>query len=375
MSERKARKVEAKVKDHVSRRMQQLVEENHRLRHYVTEVLQRLRENESLFARLFEVESEVLAASDPESMCFSLLRGLRAGFDLDMVRFWLDRSSFMGDRQMPALSERDLVWVDQGEIQRLGLDKRRVWLLALGQDKGFDWLHGSDAGLGSLALLLLGDTANPFGVLGLGSLDGDRFAPDQATDFLQHTAQVVGLCLENAVARERLARLAITDKLTGSHNQRFLQPHSHQPLAQWFGKDMPVACLYMDVDHLQSLNDKAGRDAGDAALTAVSSTLRQLIRIWDPMIRLHGDEFAVLMPGCSRIKAEESAKRILEECNSIRVEGEALSVSIGMAYCDVAGKERVKDLIGRADRAMYVAKALGGGRLEVAEESGKGSCA
>jgi len=352
------------IEDHAARRMPQLAEENRQLRHYVTEVMTRLRENERLFSRLFELETAVLQSTDPEDMCFSLLRNLRARFDLDMVRFWFERSSFIGSCRMEAVSERDLVWLEEDEIAKMGLPGRHVWLMRLSPEKGFSWLSPADHHLGSMALLVLGDISHPFGILGLGSIDPERFQPGHGTDFLQHLAQVVGLSLENVVSRERLARLAMTDKLTGVRNRRFLQPHSNQPLSQWFGKDVGVACLYIDVDGLAAVNAASGRETGDEILTAVSHQTYRLVRMQDPLIRMEDDEFALLLPGCWPDKARHIAEQLIGICNSIEAGDGHVSISIGLAYSAPEEDLRVKDLIARADQAMYVAKALGGGRFE-----------
>jgi diguanylate cyclase (GGDEF)-like protein len=357
------------VKDHAARRIPQLAEENRQLRQYVAEVMERLRENERLFARLFDLESKVLASSDPEDLCFSLLRGLRSNFDLDMVRFWFSRSSFMGGRQMDGVSERDLVWLEEGEIERMGLHQKPVWLMQLTGEKGFDWLEGRDHHLASIALLVLGDLQHPFGVLGLGSVDGERFQPGKSADFLQHLAQVIGMSLENAVSRERLARLAITDSLTGSHNRRFLQPHSHQPLSKWFGEGVGVCCLYVDIDDFKSLNDRFGNEAGDEVLNRLATTIAGVGRSQDPLIRLGGDEFALLLPGCPLDQAQNIAAKLVESCHAIETNGQCISVSVGLASASAAEDRRVKDLISDADQAMYVAKALGGGRVEQASQT------
>jgi diguanylate cyclase (GGDEF)-like protein len=363
----------SKVKDLSARRFQQLADENRELRHYVAEVMKRLRQNEQLFSHLFELESQVLKSTDPEDLCFTLLRGLRSGFDLDFVRFWLDRSSFMGGRKLDALSERDLIWVESGEIRQMGLSRKRAWLMRLSADKSFDWLETQDEHLGSLALLTLGDLDNPFGVLGVGSLDRDRFSPDQGTDFLQHLAQVVGLTMEHAVVRERLARLSITDSLTGSHNRRFLQPHSHQPLSQWFGKNSNVGCLYADMDNFKIISDYLGQEQADQLLASVCKSMRQFIRAHDPLIRMDGGEFVLLLPDCSLNQAQEIAGRIVAAVADIEVEGdESVSLSMGVAFSLAKQDMAVKQLIAQADQAMYVAKALGGNRYEMAElaESG-----
>jgi len=356
----------AGVKDHSARRVHQLAEENRQLRQYVAEVMERLRENEHLFGRLFDLESKVLASSDPEDLCFALLRGLRSNFELDMVRFWFSRASFIGGRQMDGVSERDLVWLEKGEIERMGLHQKHVWLMQLSDKKGFDWLEGRDHHLASMALLVLGDLQHPFGVLGLGSVDGERFQPGKSADFLQHLAQVVGLSLENAVSRERLARLAITDSLTGSHNRRFLQPHSHQPLSKWFGEGVDVCCLYVDVDDFKSLNERFGQEAGDDVLSQLASTIGSIARAQDPLIRMGGDEFALLLPGCPLDKAQDIATKLVGACNAIQTHDQCIGVSVGLAAAGSGEDRRVKDLIGEADQAMYVAKALGGGRFELA---------
>jgi len=358
-----------KVQDLSGRRLQKMADENRELKAYVAEVMHRLRQNEKLFGRMFELESQVLKAADPEDLCFTLLRGLRSGFDLDLVRFWLDRSSFMGGHKLDGLSDRDLVWVEEDEISGMGFARKPVWLMQLSSEHPFVWLQPQDSHLGSMALLTLGKQDQPFGVLGLGSVDRDRFAPDQGSDFLQHLAQVIGLTMEHAVIQERLARLSVTDTVTGSRNRRFLQPHSHQPLSQWFGPQMAVACLYIDIDHFRSYGDELGEAAADQVLADVCTAVRGFVRSTDPLIRMEGDEFALFMPGISETKAVDTAERIIASIRDTSAQSERLiTVSIGLAY---SGQERdltVKALISRADQAMYVAKALGGNRCEASDD-------
>lgn len=372
MSDKDSKKpsnVKDEVKNLSDRRMQQMADENSELKQYVADVMKRLRENELLFAKLFELESKVLAATDAEDLCFTLLRGLRSGFSLDMVRFWIDRSSFMGNCKFEGLSERDLVWIEKGELANMGLVGRHVCLMPLSREKGFVWLEKQDEHLASMALLVLGNPEKPFGVLGMGSVDGERFSPEQSVDFLQHLAQVIGLSLENAVARERIARHAITDSLTGTHNRRFLQPHSHQPLSQWFGKDTAVACLYFDIDDFRAMNERHGAEAGDDLLTAIAGTARSHVRSHDPLIRMGGDEFVLLLPGCDRQKAAEIAGRIVEGCAAVEINGERASVSMGVSLSLATQDISVKELVTQADQAMYVAKALSGSRYEFAEDT------
>ncbi|MDQ6967260.1 MAG: DUF484 family protein [Mariprofundaceae bacterium] len=356
--------------DFTVRRTQKLLDENRDLKQYVAEMMGRLQENDVLFSKLFELESLVLAATDSEDLCFTLLRSLRSSFDLDMVRLWFDRSSFMGQCHLSGLSEQDLVWVEKGEIEQIGLASRHVWLLRLDNDRNFPWLETRDSHLSSLALLVLGDLSRPFGVLGLGSLDGGRFAPDQSDDFLQHLTQIVGLTLENAIVRERLARLSVTDSLTGAHNRRFFQPHSHQPLSQWFGRDTQVVCIYFDIDDFKAVTDRLGSTASDELLMHVSQVVNQCVREQDVMIRMGEQAFTVFLQGCAMDKGEEIANRMVKECAAIDIYDERIGISVGLAFSPADVDKVVKVLVSEADQAMYVAKALGGSRVEVAPLDG-----
>jgi len=355
-----------KTLDFSERRFQALAKENAQLREYVSTMMVRLRENDQLFSKLFALEASVLSAGDPEDMCFTLLRELRSQFSLDMVRFWFDKEGIVGQTTMHALSENDLVWLEADEIQNMGLARRDVWLLQM--DKGnFPWLQKRDEKLGSLALLRLGSKEKSFGIIGLGSLDKDRFNPEQSVDFLAHLAQVISLSLEHAITHARLARLAITDALTGTQNRRFLQPYSHQPLSSWFGKGVPVAALFFDMDDFKGVNDRCGHAAGDDVLTSLCNIVRNHVRAQDPFIRMGGDEFTLLLPSCLEEKAMLIANKILRDARKISCQDEHLSLSIGLAYSASEQDLTLTQLIEKADKAMYVSKALGGNRIESAQ--------
>jgi diguanylate cyclase (GGDEF)-like protein len=268
---------------------------------------------------------------------------------------------------MTALSDNDLIWVEKGEISAMGFHRRDVWLLQLEKD-GFPWLQERDENIQSFALLRLGSKEKPFGVIGLGSDDQDRFHPSQSTDFLAHLAQVLSLSLEHAISHQRLARLAITDALTGTQNRRFLQPYSHQPLSSWFGKGVPVASLFFDMDDFKGINDRLGHAAGDEALQAVADIIRKHVRAQDPLIRMGGDEFVLLLPSCQEEKAMVIAQNVHQDMQNFVCKDEPVSMSIGLAYSDKDEDLTLTQLIKKADKAMYVAKALGGNRIEAAPE-------
>jgi len=347
-------------------RLKKLEHENAELKAYVATVMQRLDDNEALFAKLFDLEAQVLMSTDAEALCFTLLRTLRKNFELDMVRLWFERSSFIEQCRLSAISERDLAWVEKGEIVDMGLTNKKVWLLRIQKTSDFPWLKLSDEGLASMALLVLGRGQRAFGVLALGSYDEARFQPKQSTDFLQHLGQVLSLTLENAFTREQLAMLSVTDSLTGMHNRRFFQPHSHQHVSQWFGKRVCVACIYFDVDGFKQINDGLGHAVGDDILMKVSQEARACIRSQDTLIRMGGDEFVVFLPACLCEKAVEIAWRMVEGCKALSNKDYKLGISVGVSFSLQEEDKVVKALVKEADQAMYVAKALGGNCVELA---------
>lgn len=337
--------------DFEARRLHEMASSHRELKDYVNYITQHLQANEDLFARLFALEAMLLEANDPEDVCLALLRGLRSDFELDMVRLWFDRDSFIGQHSFHGLSSQDLVWVEKNEITDVGLAHQAVWLVQLAKGEGFVWLEKQDAKLKSMALILLGPINQPYGVIGLGSQDESRFDPEQGTEFLQHLAQVCGLMLENTVSRERLSRMMVKDRSSGAHNQRFFQPYSHQALSQWFGRDIPVACFCIAVDE----NKQA---SCDETLQAISRAITTLLRHQDMLIRNGDEDFIVFLPGMRPMQDVDAAEAIMDVCLAL---GVSLSIGVALSSCDE--DPLIVHLLERAEKAMQ--RAIQAGRQRV----------
>ncbi|MDQ6975233.1 MAG: DUF484 family protein [Mariprofundaceae bacterium] len=333
------------------RRLHTMASSHRELKDYVDYITQHLEENERLFARLFALEARLLKANDPEDVCLALLRGLRADFELDMVRLWFDRASFISQYSFHGLSPEDLVWVEKNEISEVGLSHQAVWLVQLGKGERFVWLEKQDAKLKSMALILLGPIERPYGVIGLGSLNDTRFDPEQGTDFLQHLAQVCSLMLENTVSRERLSRLMVKDRNSGAHKQRFFQPYSHQPLSQWFGRNIPVACFCIAVD-------ERGGSCGNDTRQAIAQSITSLIRHQDLLICKGKEDFIVFLAGLRPMQDVDTAEAMMDACLTLHV---SLSIGASLSSCDE--DPLIVDLLARAEKAMQQAIKAGGARV------------
>ena len=124
----------------------------------------------------------------------------------------------------------------------------------------------------------------------------------------------------------------------------------------------PVSLVMLDVDHFKRVNDTYGHAAGDASLILLVKCCRALLRDTDLVGRLGGEEFALLLPDSTDEDAFLVAERVRLNLADLEIaaEGSAFgfTVSMGVACCK-PGDTSIEQTIGRADRALYRAKAEG----------------
>lgn len=186
---------------------------------------------------------------------------------------------------------------------------------------------------------------------------------------LAPVASALGFALMVATRlQDELAEAANTDPLTGLANRRRVEalarPWIDDPHA-------PLCALMIDVDHFKRVNDRFGHDAGDEALVWLGSHLRVQARATDLVGRLGGEEFVMLLPGTTAAEAAVLAERLRATVAampmSFATHGEwPLTISIGVAS-RTPGDTDVRDLLRRADDAMYEAKRGGRNRVVVAD--------
>src|SRR5207247_5714251 len=94
--------------------------------------------------------------------------------------------------------------------------------------------------------------------------------------------------------------VARTDPLTGLLNRRSFKEHLRREWAQAVRHDHPLACVMMDVDQFQSLNDRYGHAVGDQVLTALASVMTEEVRPGDVLCRYGMDVLGLLWPRAAR---------------------------------------------------------------------------
>lgn len=168
------------------------------------------------------------------------------------------------------------------------------------------------------------------------------------------------------ITRE-MAYQAAHDQLTGLFNRRKFEQVLGELLLHQDGAGYSHAVLYMDLDQFKVVNDTCGHHAGDELLRQLSVLLRSQLRTSDTLARLGGDEFGLILHGCSMIKAEEVARKILAMINefSFSWEGRAFTIGISIGIVGLAGHTSLAEVLMAADQACYAAKHLGRNRIQI----------
>ena len=194
----------------------------------------------------------------------------------------------------------------------------------------------------------------------VGTLNVARMGAEEAHfsqnefELVQLFAGQASLALENAEAHGAITVRAEHDALTGLRNHGSFQRELGQAVATAEGA--PFALLMLDLDSFKGFNDTCGHPAGDALLAAIADAMRGATRAGDALYRYGGDEFAVLLPGATRVEAFEVVERIRRGVADVpSPTGPRVTISAGVAcYPDDGGTK--DELVAAADESLYLAK-------------------
>jgi diguanylate cyclase (GGDEF)-like protein len=157
--------------------------------------------------------------------------------------------------------------------------------------------------------------------------------------------------------RAKLAAQASTDPLTGLANHRILHERLAAEVARALRHGRALSVAVLDIDRFKQINDLGGHDCGDEALAHVARCLTSLAREEDTLGRIGGDEFAWLLPDCTReqaLVAVERARTLI--ATSVP---HALPMTVSAGVCDTSETEDASELLALADGALYWSKAHG----------------
>ncbi len=159
-----------------------------------------------------------------------------------------------------------------------------------------------------------------------------------------------------------LQELAEADPLTGRLNRRGFEQVAQDILVSHRQTRQPAALVLVDIDNFKDINDRHGHGSGDAVLVALAEACNGTFRASDPVGRIGGDEFAVLLDGADTEDGLAVIAKFQERIRTARVQGQDgplhFSVSCGLASL---GPETggLQEWFCQADAALYEAKDAG----------------
>jgi diguanylate cyclase (GGDEF)-like protein len=172
---------------------------------------------------------------------------------------------------------------------------------------------------------------------------------------------------------EKLQQLAHTDESTGLFNKRRLFEQLEMEIARARRYGEIFSCLMLDLDDFKQVNDTHGHQAGDAVLCQIGTLLRRTLRVTDFVARYGGEEFTVILPRTNSAGAYRVAENL---CSTFMSHEFALpsatvhiTVSIGIACCTTFERLDARQIILRADNALYRAKRMGKNQACFADET------
>ena len=167
----------------------------------------------------------------------------------------------------------------------------------------------------------------------------------------------------------KLKEMLTTDHLTGASNRAYFFESAEKQRLRCSLQGQPLALIAIDIDHFKQVNDQYGHPTGDAALKAVATACKALLRNDDVFARLGGEEFVVLLPSTDLEAAVRLAERLRVSISEIPLQAFDATLTITASFgCSVMTDQSttLTDLLTAADALLYVAKRSGRNRVEPA---------
>lgn len=165
----------------------------------------------------------------------------------------------------------------------------------------------------------------------------------------------------------KLYESSTRDALTGAYNRLHFEERLRSEVAYSIRHRAPCSLLIIDLDHFKRVNDTHGHPAGDLVLKRASEACMRALRQEDVFARFGGEEFGVVLRGIELKGASRLGERLRQAVASevIEHEGKVIKVTLSagaasLACCNVPSSE---ELIGTADRRLYLAKQQGRNRV------------
>lgn len=166
--------------------------------------------------------------------------------------------------------------------------------------------------------------------------------------------------------KHKLRNIALIDKLTGALTRKYLEDEIKNSISLSYARNRIFSIIMCDVDRFKRVNDNFGHQAGDEILRDFSKIVINNIDKTATFGRYGGEEFIIILPGADSKEALKIAELVRGKVHNGKLLGDRLpvTVSCGIATYPLNGTT-TKELIEKADQALYIAKENGRNRCEI----------
>jgi diguanylate cyclase (GGDEF)-like protein len=189
------------------------------------------------------------------------------------------------------------------------------------------------------------------------------FDPEELLVRIRAAARILELQTE-------LLKKARHDSLTGLLNHDAILEELRREFSRSRRERKPLSILLADLDHFKAINDTHGHQTGDSILQKAAERFRSVLRCYDHIGRYGGEEFLIVLPGCSIEDADRLSHRLRKairgRISEVEEHSIPFTISIGVACVQDFSSTSPEQMIAAADQALYKAKQKGRNRVELA---------
>ncbi len=282
-------------------------------------LVKRLRENEEIAKKFFEIEANILTTLNFKDFFEKLLYEIKYKFAVPYIWISLIKESpiaehiqEMGDS---SVLQTSIVFVSHNTFSKITKDSRNSIL----ENKNLLRFHSLMPDqvlhnhISSMAISPISLDGAIVGSINQADQDKHRFQPGIDTSLLEQLALKVSLCLSNVAAHEQLQFLAFHDSLTGIVNREAMKRALEREFERARRYKTDLSLIFLDLDDFKKINDTLGHDIGDLALCHIAKTMNRLKRDSDVVARFAGDEFVVILPSTRAAEAGRYILRLRDE--------------------------------------------------------------
>ncbi|MEH0665891.1 GGDEF domain-containing protein [Vibrio scophthalmi] len=162
---------------------------------------------------------------------------------------------------------------------------------------------------------------------------------------------------EKVELENELKRISLTDAVTQTFNRHHLNTILNEEMNRFERYEHPFSVILVDLDNFKLINDKWGHNMGDDVLISVAKSLQLSVRKVDEVGRWGGEEFLVICTNTDLDGAAKLAEKLRSQIEALDIASISITASFGVAT--VKSHETIKQLLARADHALYQAKHAG----------------